>query len=52
MAGNSILVINAAGAAPRLSSQGSYTLFAPTDAAFRLLPAATRPANCTGPGRR
>ena len=36
-----VAAINAAGAAPRLSSQGSYTLFAPTDAAFRLLPNGT-----------
>src|SRR3546814_1528077 len=38
---SSDLAITAAGAAPRLSGDHGYTLFAPTDAAFRLLPHGT-----------
>jgi uncharacterized surface protein with fasciclin (FAS1) repeats len=36
-----IAAIDAAGVSARLSGQGAYTLFAPTDAAFRLLPNGT-----------
>src|SRR3546814_618545 len=36
-----VAAITAAGAAPRLSGDHGYTLFAPTDAAFRLLPHGT-----------
>lgn len=36
-----VSAINASGAATRLQSQGSYTVFAPDDSAFRLLPTGT-----------
>ena len=36
-----VAAITAAGATPRLSGEHGYTLFAPTDAAFRLLPNGT-----------